>query len=165
MMRVGTASTRSSVFTMCLYGNALNARCACPLSVCPRCPAPGVSAVACPSSRVSCPGVEICAPSPWQQQDFTSELPKQFSESVARPPVKSGRPCNAKRFRPGSRAVQAKLYPDIAKHVCPLAGESTGGRRAHGACPASPGQPAFLTSSSPHSSIASRTSHEQSRRK
>jgi hypothetical protein len=33
--------------------------CACPLSVCPLCPAPGVSAVACPSSRVSCPGVEI----------------------------------------------------------------------------------------------------------
>ena len=29
------------------------------LSVCPLCPVPGVPAVACPSSRVSCPGVEI----------------------------------------------------------------------------------------------------------
>ena len=46
---------------VCVFrsGLAFGGVCACPLSACPLCPVPGVSAVACPSSRVSCPGVEI----------------------------------------------------------------------------------------------------------
>ena len=67
LLTAGSVRLRSGLLGLCGRGRLFVCvsvwagfrRCACPLSVCPLCPVPAVSAVACPSSRVSCPGVEI----------------------------------------------------------------------------------------------------------